>query len=266
MAKLSILLCLVVTLFSCKERSDEKLVVIRDNGRVTSEFFVVNGMKNGTEKTYHGNGKVRYIRQYVNDLLEGEEREFSDAGVLISRVNYVGGRPHGKFRLYTQKGNLLREGQFEDGKLHGIIHGFFPEDSTRIESIEYVVNDGNMELTYFLKTFNLEGKLISEERSLCVDRISSQKNEVTGRVTFCGDAVFESLVLITGSFDASFKNTAGQADTIQFIKNTAEFTIPRKWLVDSCVRGRVVGSRKRSETGDTVVVRRSHFLFEECLE
>lgn len=58
------------------------------DGRIQSEIFYLNGMKNGHGVVFFPNGKPRYIGEYKNDKKVGKWRFYDEKGEVIKEEEF----------------------------------------------------------------------------------------------------------------------------------------------------------------------------------
>lgn len=93
------------------------------SGKLLSECFEINGVKNGEFKKYHENGQLRQIYTYVNDKINGEYKDYYENGCelffkhknmlktdffgqLCVICTYVDGKLNGEYTTYYSNGDL----------------------------------------------------------------------------------------------------------------------------------------------------------------
>ena len=89
---------------------------IIDTTDVVIEFQVVNGIKNGSFKSYYLNGQIEKCGYIINDDNVGEWKYYYSNGQVQSRGSYENNKPEGKWVSYYKNGNIKCEGNYRNGK------------------------------------------------------------------------------------------------------------------------------------------------------
>ena len=85
------------------------------NGCLRCEYFVLNGLKEGTERHWFEDGKPFVSAEYLDGRLNGRLLEWNESGVLVKSANYREGRLEGKYQSWWDSGILKEDGYFESG-------------------------------------------------------------------------------------------------------------------------------------------------------
>ena len=64
----------------------------KDNTKIESEVFMMNGKKEGVYKSYHKNGKLWKEVNYIDNKRNGIYKKYYDNGQLWKEVNYIDGK------------------------------------------------------------------------------------------------------------------------------------------------------------------------------
>lgn len=90
------------------------------NGRVRSEHFELNGVRDGICKTYTNMGQIESECTYINGSLNGTEKWFyPSTGALKSSSEYSNDQKHGMTRRYATDGRIIGESHWNNGVRHG---------------------------------------------------------------------------------------------------------------------------------------------------
>jgi antitoxin component YwqK of YwqJK toxin-antitoxin module len=88
------------------------------DGKLKSDYSVRKGMLEGPFKTYHANGKPRSITDYTNGMREGKEVIFSESGDTLGVSHYNEDKLDGLF--YSKiKGAIESIGNYKNDKREG---------------------------------------------------------------------------------------------------------------------------------------------------
>ena len=123
---------------------DGKYVIYHCNGKIESQWSVLNGKTEGDFLKYYENGKMlrktpykkgkingvveRYeedgkladTKTYVEDKLNGVSSKFYPNGNIAIKTEYLNDKKDGATLYYSADGDLLRKEQFKKGKRDGV--------------------------------------------------------------------------------------------------------------------------------------------------
>ena len=86
------------------------------NGKVESkESFDKEMVRNGTSYLYYKNGNLKSEWNFKNGLRDGLQKNFFGDGSLSDETETVQGVQNGFMKIYDREGNLLKEVYFKDG-------------------------------------------------------------------------------------------------------------------------------------------------------
>jgi antitoxin component YwqK of YwqJK toxin-antitoxin module len=86
------------------------------NGRVESkESFDKEMVRNGTSYLYYKNGNLKSEWNFKNGLRDGIQKNFFGDGSVSDETETVQGIQNGFMRIYDRSGELLKEVYFKDG-------------------------------------------------------------------------------------------------------------------------------------------------------
>lgn len=90
---------------------DGKTLMVEEN--------YVNGVLDGSYKSYYINGKVNETLNYKAGKLNGPAKRFADNGVLLDDINYYNGKLEGSAKYYNLYGKLIFAGNYENDEKIG---------------------------------------------------------------------------------------------------------------------------------------------------
>ena len=110
-----------------------------ENGQLLLLQSYKNGILNGLQNSYNGNG-IEYSDNYQNGKLEGVSKSFYNNGKLLSEGHYKTGKQDGTFRNYYGNGQIRWKGNFSQGTTHGLWEQYYENGR-----LKYIGNykDGN---------------------------------------------------------------------------------------------------------------------------
>ena len=81
-----------------------------------AENTYIKGLKEGTEKIYTENGKLRLERTYENGLMEGNAKYYYENGNFTAEYTYVNDKREGDYSLYAADGRLWLSMLYKDDR------------------------------------------------------------------------------------------------------------------------------------------------------
>jgi len=78
-----------------------------ENGKVSYEFFYVNGKRERDVKWFFSDGKICSITPYKNNKRQGIEKRFYRSGKVAAEIPYSNGNPAPGLKEYTEDGKLV---------------------------------------------------------------------------------------------------------------------------------------------------------------
>lgn len=95
--------------------TQEKIAEIElyDNESTFREWSYLNGLKNGTSRSFREDGKPWSLNTYVNDTLHGPYQTWHENGQLYIDGSYQKGRRAGIWTFYGPDGALIRQMDFD---------------------------------------------------------------------------------------------------------------------------------------------------------
>jgi hypothetical protein len=103
-------------------------------------------IRDGVDKAFYSDGKLRYEIGYRNGLKDGMEKIFYSDGKLRSETGYRDGRKDGMEKLFYSDGKLRSETSYRDGRKDGMEKLFYYDG--RIRS-EIIYRNGRVERVIF---------------------------------------------------------------------------------------------------------------------
>jgi antitoxin component YwqK of YwqJK toxin-antitoxin module len=95
--------------------TQEKVAEIElyDNETTFREWSFLNGLKNGTSRSFREDGKPWSLNTYVNDTLHGPYQTWHENGQLYIDGSYQKGNRAGIWAFYGPDGTLIRQMDFD---------------------------------------------------------------------------------------------------------------------------------------------------------
>ena len=156
-----------------------------ESGEVQLEGFFKNDVPDGLFNQFYKDGKIKTIALFVDGKREGELKNFYENGELYSSIFYKNGIEDGDYKFYYNDGTLMEEGTNVKGRRIGLVKTYNRDGSVfrerNISANEKTVEEKTAELlSIMLDSFNLNPTnfKISEEKK--VDKPSSSKNKSKG--------------------------------------------------------------------------------------
>ena len=69
--------------------------VFYDNGNISQQYYLLNGIKDGEEINYHENGQIKYKADWENGIQNGIVISYNQNGVKIKKSNIINGHYEG---------------------------------------------------------------------------------------------------------------------------------------------------------------------------
>jgi len=110
-------------------------------------------VKQGEQKWFNKDGKLKSVGNYDNGKKQGEWKAFYEDGKLQSINKYKDGKPHGEHKYFYEDGKLRSVLNYKDGKLHGEWKEFHENGKLR-----YVINYKDGKPYGKGKYYNKDGK------------------------------------------------------------------------------------------------------------
>lgn len=88
-------------------------------GKILSETWFVNGLKEGKCRNYYASGTIRSIQCYRHHLLHGKQEYYFPQGSVQMILNFKEGMLEGLGKIYFPDGSIYRELNYLNGKRHG---------------------------------------------------------------------------------------------------------------------------------------------------
>jgi antitoxin component YwqK of YwqJK toxin-antitoxin module/Tfp pilus assembly protein PilF len=90
------------------------------DGKISAEFEMIDGLWNGSNIMYYSNGKIRKQSMEEYDQTQGPYKYFHSNGQVELDYNFLNDNLHGNTKVYNEKGILTQEGYYYNGLAHGI--------------------------------------------------------------------------------------------------------------------------------------------------
>src|SRR5580658_812031 len=111
--------------------AESKKVTLRDDqGDVTHELSMVNGVPEGEVKLFSG-GRLEGRLEFHAGRQHGESVFYDSAGRVAMRAQYRDGKLHGDSLQFGPDGKVLRKCVYRYGRLHGPSVQYYPSGKPR---------------------------------------------------------------------------------------------------------------------------------------
>jgi hypothetical protein len=159
------LICLVtLILISCNPNKPKVVEEYYPDGTIKSQTTLVNGLRNGTSKTFDERGRLQSTAEYVNDVKEGWLYNYNPLnGKVTAKAFYKNDKQNGIVNLYYTNGEIYREMKYVDGRLDSVVKTYYGK---KILQAENVFKMGQPSVN--LKEYDEKGKLITDYPSIIV--------------------------------------------------------------------------------------------------
>jgi antitoxin component YwqK of YwqJK toxin-antitoxin module len=101
--------------------------IITDTANVIIEFAVVNGVKNGSFRTYFLNGQIEKEGFIKNNKNVGEWKYYYENGQIETMGYFHENIPYGQWKSYYKNGNLKTIGIYRWGKQQGAWEEYYQD-------------------------------------------------------------------------------------------------------------------------------------------
>jgi hypothetical protein len=91
------------------------------NGTKQEERFYINGGKDGLQRGWWPDGKLKFLFTCYDNEFEGKFEEWSDSGMLIKQFDYKRGYEDGPQKLWWSNGVLRANYVVKNGRKYGLI-------------------------------------------------------------------------------------------------------------------------------------------------
>lgn len=214
-------------------------------------FFISCDRQNELVERYP-NGTIKSIWYFQKDTLDGRKEIFWENGNRNFVMNYQNGEPNGEFIAYYENGCIARRGQFRNGKLHGVHQKYFSSPCGKIEQEEYIMNPEGRHYYFYIKSFNVNGDLISYKRFLIIELDRYVRKEAVFK--YVGEDSYDSMEIVAGDFTEGFAvKPNSEIDTFTFVNGLVAVPLA-KLGIDSngFIRGKFLGMKVIAQKGDSM--------------
>jgi len=94
------------------------------DGKLKTELFLKEGMKNGKVKIYSETGQLTEIRSFKMNEMHGKWFVFNEEGIKTSLAGYKNGQKEGKWMIWNDNGTLLYMLYYSKGNKTGTWKSF----------------------------------------------------------------------------------------------------------------------------------------------
>ncbi len=102
-----------------------------EEGRLTSEYNLVNGVRDGDVTQFHPNGQLKSRGRFRDDLLEGALEVFLESGTLDATYNFVAGNRQGVANVYRESGEVWYSHEYSNDVFDGEYLEYFEGGSLK---------------------------------------------------------------------------------------------------------------------------------------
>lgn len=105
------------------------------------QVFFKQGKREGSYRTWHTTGQLKYEGNYQNGLREGTHKNFFDSGKIFFSQKYEHDRAHGPREVFDPSGNLILKANYHND----LLNGPFWHKLTQGQVIEATFSKGHLE-------------------------------------------------------------------------------------------------------------------------
>jgi antitoxin component YwqK of YwqJK toxin-antitoxin module len=85
------------------------------SSELLSEYFEINGKKEGVFKGYYSNGQLSLITLYVDGKKNGESKSYYPNGKLSIIGTFIDDKENGEYKQYDYEGTLVKSCIYKNG-------------------------------------------------------------------------------------------------------------------------------------------------------
>ena len=112
---------------------DMQKTFFENSKNIESEYFVIDGEKNGPMKVFYDSGQLRTKCNFKDGLIDGIAKGFYENGKIQTINHFKKGKENGKFISYHTNGNIHTKYNFVDGFQHGKQENWFASGTIDVE-------------------------------------------------------------------------------------------------------------------------------------
>jgi len=188
------------------------------SGTYLIESTMVNGKKEGTQKIYYENGRIRAASNFINDKEEGVSKIYYESGELEYETPFSNNKKEGVEKGYYKNGKIKSTMIFVKGEANGLIKNFYENGNLKseLEALNGVRNgydtqydkNGKIEEKQYWVNGKLSGTLaVCEGIDFLIKKLKNKEykeldDNVWMRNNFDGIKNFEYDYFSKGSFSA----------------------------------------------------------------
>lgn len=124
-----------------------KLKCFYANKQLAEEATLVNGKKEGVNKAYYNDGKLKKECTFKDNKLNGSFKEYYSNGKVTYSAIYVNGAREGLVQAYSETGQLEDEYNYKNGLLNGISKDYL--DGKLLQKSTYIQDRLDGEFFYY---------------------------------------------------------------------------------------------------------------------
>lgn len=149
---------IIIPFFAQKKIEDGFKKFYFENGNVSSEGLIKNGLPEGSWVSYYQNGIVKSIGNRKGSLLDSTWIFYNELGNFKSKINYKNGQKNGLVINYSDSSNIILEENYRKGLKHNISTFYYDiKDKIKWKEINYI--DDIKEGKAF--EYSLDGRIIT---------------------------------------------------------------------------------------------------------
>ncbi len=124
-------------------------IIFDEEGKINSEYYLAaNNLKNGLEKVYFKNGKLKEERNFKMGLRHGKVKTYHESGKLEAEGNFANDKAHGPITTYFENGKIKYKATFDttslaENNLIGDLYEYNEDGSIKLHAYGY--KDGRLE-------------------------------------------------------------------------------------------------------------------------
>lgn len=126
-----------------------KQIYFASNGDTTLWENYVNGVLDGTKRTYYVDSKIKREVNYKQGVFDGPFKIYNEQGVVIEEINYKMGKKDGEGKYYYDDGTLLKTENWLNGIKNGEFKIFYYQGQIQVsENYKKGIKEGWFEEFY----------------------------------------------------------------------------------------------------------------------
>lgn len=252
--RIQYLICSILILTNCQSDSKNEYQYYNE-GILKSKSEMQEGAYNGEQVIYYKSGKIKAINYYLNNKLNGISKLYYPDGTLKLEQGFLNDKNTGVFRRYFENGNIEQSGYIVNGLRQGNFYHYFKEDSGKIKKISNFFNFRGTEMPSFIKTYDINGKLIHSEKGFDVNNKSLSRGELIEVNVTLNIPIeeYDSVIFVYGGYDEDFFMTEEtKNDTLIIKSQNFSFVYNTEKHNSDFIQGELWGYKITGVKGDTL--------------